>query len=620
VPIPDLFWFLLPIAAAAGWFAARRSEARSSKNLWDYTSEFHQNLNVLLTDQQDQAVDLFTNSDSSDRNTAETHIALGNYYRQRGDMERALFMHQSVLDNEKLDQETRATARYELASDYVSAGLLDRSENVLRELINSGHRQQDAYRSLLQMHEREGDWSKAISVATEAQSATQETLGHRIALYYCELAEDSKKFGSLDEVQAQLELALENDDKSARAIMMLADLAMQKERFDQANELYEQVQNLRPELMPEIIERRFEVFKQAKDDKALEAFLKRIQEQRNAYSVIRTTRSVISERYNDQLADRFFKDQILKRPSLKGLRDWVHDQIEHSKAGEREKVRVIRDLLDQVVEDKPLYRCSSCGFQGNVMHWRCPSCEQWDSVSTIIGVEGELTRLKIGNQLFTVAGPAFVDYCQAKGFDVFLDLKYHDIPNTVASALEAAASLGVWMVNVHASGGPAMLSASRDAISQYDRSAVTGGGTRIIGVTVLTSLDHKQLSASGLDVDPAEHVARLAKLTREAALDGVVCSPHEVGLIRSIAKNNFLIVTPGVRPDPASTVPFSVISSHGGKPDDQLRTLTPFDAILAGSDYLVIGRPITQAASPVDVLAALAAEVQIAASQAVVGQ
>jgi orotidine-5'-phosphate decarboxylase len=230
-------------------------------------------------------------------------------------------------------------------------------------------------------------------------------------------------------------------------------------------------------------------------------------------------------------------------------------------------------------------------------------------------LEPELTRLKIGNQLFTLAGPALVESCQKAGFDVFLDLKYHDIPNTVASALEAATSLGVWMVNVHASGGPAMLSAARDAVSQYDRSAATGGGTRVIGVTVLTSLDRAELAASGLDVEPSEQVERLATLVRQAALDGVVCSPHEVGLIRSIAKNNFLTITPGVRPDSSSGVQLGSISSHGGRPDDQRRTLTPFDAILAGSDYLVIGRPITQAESPVDVLAALAAEVQIASSQ-----
>ncbi len=387
--IPDLFWFLLPIAAAAGWFAARRSESSSSKNLWDYTSDFHQNLNVLLSDKQEQPVELFTNPNSTDRNTAETHIALGNYYRQRGDMERALFMHQSVLDNEKLDAETRASARFELASDYVSAGLLDRSENVFKDLIASGHRQLDAYHCLLQMHEREGDWLQAINIADEAQRTTSESLAPQIAHYYCELASDSMKADAYDTAEVQLQSALENDGDCARAIMMLAELAMQREDFDKANVLYERVQNLRAELMPEIIEKRFEVFRQAKDEKALDAFLKRIYEQRNAYSVIRTTRAVIAERHGADLADRFFKDQILKRPSLKGLRDWVHDQIEQSKAGEREKVRVIRDLLDQVVEDKPVYRCKSCGFQGNVMHWRCPSCEQWDSVSTIIGVEGE---------------------------------------------------------------------------------------------------------------------------------------------------------------------------------------------------------------------------------------
>jgi len=164
-------------------------------------------------------------------------------------------------------------------------------------------------------------------------------------------------------------------------------------------------------------------------------------------------------------------------------------------------------------------------------------------------LEPELTRLKVGNQLFTLAGPAFIERCQKAGFDVFLDLKYHDIPNTVASALEAAASLGVWMVNVHASGGPAMLNAARNAVKQYDREAPSGGGTRVIGVTVLTSLDRAELTATGLDLEPAEQVVRLATLTREAALDGVVCSPHEVGLIRSIAKNNFLTITPGVRPD-----------------------------------------------------------------------
>lgn len=241
-------------------------------------------------------------------------------------------------------------------------------------------------------------------------------------------------------------------------------------------------------------------------------------------------------------------------------------------------------------------------------------------------LEPSLTRLKIGNQLYTLAGPGLVDECQKAGFDVFLDLKYHDIPNTVASAVKAAASMGVWMVNVHATGGPAMLAAARNAVQQFDRSAAHGGGTRLIAVTVLTSLDRRELAAVGMDVEPVDQVSRLATLARQAGLDGVVCSPHEVRQIRAIARDNFLAVTPGVRLDQGtdglagasrstSGQPAGNISSHGGQPDDQKRTLTPYDAIMAGSDFLVIGRPITQAASPLDVLHALNAEVQIAASQ-----
>ncbi|MFT6876506.1 MAG: lipopolysaccharide biosynthesis regulator YciM [Granulosicoccus sp.] len=387
--IPDLLWLLLPIAAAAGWIAAKRSDARKTRAFWDYTSEFHQGLNVLLSDKQATPVDLFHNATSADRNTAETHIALGNHYRQRGDMERAVFMHQSVLDNEELDEEVRAAARFELARDYDSAGLLDRSEAEFKELIKSEHRISDAYQSLLQLHERESDWDQAIKVALDAERNTESHVGRKIAHYYCELASESIKQGASEMASTQLAKALEHDVTCARASMMLAELALEAKHFSQASTLYERVEALRPELMPEIIDRRFDVLRQAGDDAEFDRFLRRIHSQRNAYSVIRSTRAVIAQRHNPQLADRFFKDQILKRPSLKGLRDWAHDQVELSKPDEREKVQVICDLLDKVVEDKPAYRCNQCGFQGNVMHWRCPSCEQWDSVSTIIGVEGE---------------------------------------------------------------------------------------------------------------------------------------------------------------------------------------------------------------------------------------
>lgn len=201
-------------------------------------------------------------------------------------------------------------------------------------------------------------------------------------------------------------------------------------------------------------------------------------------------------------------------------------------------------------------------------------------------IDPALTRLKVGKELFTCSGPALVEQLQKKGFDVFLDLKFHDIPNTVAGALSAAASLGVWMVNVHASGGPRMLDAARKAIPDSNRD-----GTLLIAVTVLTSMDDAELQSIGVQHSAKDQVQRLTQLSVDHGLDGVVCSAQEVEQIRSFVPNSFLTVTPGVRP-----------ADGGVSNDDQRRVMTPLDAIRAGSNYLVIGRPITQASSPLEAL------------------
>lgn len=373
----------------AGWFAAKRSVSRTSKALWQYANDFHQDLNGLLSDPQTNPQILMNGASGTDRDTAETYIALGNYYRQRGDMERALLMHQSVVCKEELSESVRAAARFELARDYDSAGLLDRSEAEFRLLIDARQRTEDAYASLLQLHERQRDWHQAIKIALNLQQDSGENSGSRIAHYYCELAQTAVADNQLNEAGVFLQLAIEHDPLCARALIMQAEIALGICDFGQAGKLYERVEQLRPELMPEIIENWFEVYKRSGDQQKFDAFLLKIQSQKNAYSVIRSTREVIALRFDAQTADRFFKDQILRRPSLKGLRDWAHDQLELSRPGERDKVQIICDLLDKVMEDKPAYRCCSCGFQGNVMHWRCPRCGQWDTVSTIIGVEGE---------------------------------------------------------------------------------------------------------------------------------------------------------------------------------------------------------------------------------------
>lgn len=193
-------------------------------------------------------------------------------------------------------------------------------------------------------------------------------------------------------------------------------------------------------------------------------------------------------------------------------------------------------------------------------------------------------RLKIGKELFTHCGPDIVRRLTDRGYDIFLDLKFHDIPNTVAGAVRAAAELGVWMVNLHAAGGPRMMEAAREALQPWGAQAPL-----LTAVTVLTSMTHEELRAVGIQDEPVAQVRRLAGLAETCGLDGVVCAAHEVALLRTALSREFRLVTPGIRP-------------AGSDPGDQRRTATPAEALKAGSDYLVIGRPITRAPDPLAAL------------------
>ncbi len=213
-----------------------------------------------------------------------------------------------------------------------------------------------------------------------------------------------------------------------------------------------------------------------------------------------------------------------------------------------------------------------------------------EALSFVKKVSPDICKLKVGNELFTTAGPSFVRTLCDQGFGVFLDLKFHDIPNTVSRACEAAARLGVWLVNVHASGGAVMMKAAAEALAKFEHRP------KLIAVTVLTSMDRSQLSGIGLDLEPIEQVKRLAALAKESGLDGVVSSAREVEAIKYICGKEFMCVTPGIRPASAAL-------------GDQKRVMTPSDAIKVGSDYLVIGRPVTQAPDPVAALEAINNEI-----------
>lgn len=210
---------------------------------------------------------------------------------------------------------------------------------------------------------------------------------------------------------------------------------------------------------------------------------------------------------------------------------------------------------------------------------------QNEALAFVDRIEPGSCRLKVGKEMFTFFGPDFVRQLHDRGHSVFLDLKFHDIPNTCSKAVKAAADLGVWMVNVHASGGERMMTASREILEPYGKDRPL-----LIGVTVLTSMEASDLAGIGINCEPHQQVLNLASLAKNSGLDGVVCSAHEAHTLKQSLGQGFKLVTPGIRP-------------AGSDAGDQRRIMTPVEAISAGSDYLVIGRPITQAADPASVLA-----------------
>jgi lipopolysaccharide biosynthesis regulator YciM len=324
-----------------------------------------------------------------DQEMAETQLALGNLFRRRGEFDRAIKIHQNLVNRSISNSDINADALLELGNDYVSSGLLDRAESLYEQLISRERHVETAYDALVAIYEREKDWVRAIKFSLQSlphdEGERQARLGH----YFCEMADAAVSEGDSQVARSFLKKALEAHSASARANILRGDLAMERQDFLRAIECYTEVERQNPTLTPEIISPLFTAYCESGNEQALLVYIQHIRNRNNSYSVIKTTREMIEKLSGAVAADRFFKEQLLKRPSLKGLRDWAQSELKNSKPEEKEKVLIIIKMLDSVVDDKPAYVCSDCGFKAKTIHWQCPSCAQWDTVRTVIGAEGE---------------------------------------------------------------------------------------------------------------------------------------------------------------------------------------------------------------------------------------
>ena len=389
----ELLWLLLPVAAASGWWAGRRSSAdRASAGAGREArppSDYFRGLNYLLNEQQDEAIEVFIRLVEVDSDTIETHLALGSLFRRRGEVDRAIRLHQNLIARPNLSKQNRAYALLELARDYMRAGVLDRAEGLFSELVRTRMHVVEASRQLLTIYEREREWRAAIDTAKTLQRASSESMGGVIAHYWCELAETERRAGNARTARQYAAKALGADPQCVRASILEGDLAMEARQYRQAVRAYRRVESQDPAFLPEVIERLLDALGRAEHPSVLSAYIDQLRGRYNGFSVVHAASRLIRQREGDAAARSFFREQMLKRPSLRGLREWVAMELEHASERSRPGTEVVLDMLDRLLESKPVYQCHQCGLQGKVLHWQCPSCRTWNSVKPIIGIEGE---------------------------------------------------------------------------------------------------------------------------------------------------------------------------------------------------------------------------------------
>ncbi len=382
----EALWLLLPVAAASGWISARRSGSRFDI---EPPSEYYQGINYLLNQQDDKAIDVFLRQAELDDDAAETHLALGSLFRQRGDVERAIRIHKDLIDRPGLRKRTRDESRLELARDYFASGLLDWAEEALKELIDDGVLVEAAYEVLIGIYEREKEWQQALDAARDCRTLTDADLSLREVQFHCELHEQALRANDRETAEQHLGVATEIAPRAARVGCLLAEAARRRGDLRDAVMHYERVVSFDETMVPEVAEALLEALTATGDERQIRAYLKKLRHQPNTYTMVSTAAGLIAKLENKGSARQFFKDQLLKRPSLPGLAHWARLEMESSSTETRAQVGVIVDMLERLKAKRPTHSCSVCAYRGHQLYWLCPGCHSWDAIRPIMGDEGE---------------------------------------------------------------------------------------------------------------------------------------------------------------------------------------------------------------------------------------
>jgi lipopolysaccharide biosynthesis regulator YciM len=383
-PMYELLWLLLPVAAASGWWAARRSMQKEKELCADRDPAYFRGLNYLLNEQPDKAIDVFIKLLEVDSETVETHLALGNLFRRRGEVDRAIRIHQNLIARPTLSREQRALALLELGQDYMRAGLFDRAESLFSELVDLGQHRERALSNLKEIYQQEKDWNRCLEVVRQLETVSSQPHATEIAHYYCEQAEEALEAGDTAAAWTLTRKALGEDRRCVRASLIQGQIECIRNDLRAAVKSYKQVVEQDPDYLSETLPRLIDCHRQLGAQAELTEYLRNLYQEQKDTRVMLAFAEVLHGGAGREEAERLVAEHLQQHADLLGLECFI--ALKRSGVGApQDTLDILQQLVRRLLERRPAYQCSRCGFTARRLHWQCPGCKGWGTVRPVVG-------------------------------------------------------------------------------------------------------------------------------------------------------------------------------------------------------------------------------------------
>lgn len=375
----DLIWFLLPVAAYSGWYVARKQSPTQTNERESITPAYLQGLRYIINDQPDKAIEVFTKLLEADSETVEIHIALGNLFRRRGEVDRAIKIHQNLIARSSLTHEQRSQALLELAIDYYRAGLFDRAESLFTDLMDSSFKSRAAG-YLVEIYQEEKDWKKAIRMLHSVEKDTNQNHDAQIAHYYCRMAEEAFAKDDLDGAANAVRQALQIDKHSAHGLILHGRIQIKQGDHKAALSTFKQLQKRSPAFLGEVLADIRDCHVALGSEDKYRAFLQKISDNQSSISQKLALSNQIKDAEGVEEATNYLLEQGNHTPSVQILQQILYMTADDLKGLNQEKLHKFVSIADELVKRKYAYLCHHCGYQAHKNYWQCPACKHWDTV------------------------------------------------------------------------------------------------------------------------------------------------------------------------------------------------------------------------------------------------